>query len=82
MSETKPCYFCKKQTTVARVSPASEEIRKTLTGCYLFSKMDQDFNNHVIGVVCKDCMFDDKNKLMLGFCGGKLGAMDNWEASF
>jgi hypothetical protein len=44
--------------------------------------MDQDFNNHVIGVVCKDCMFDDKNKLMLGFCGGKLGAMDNWEASF
>ena len=80
MTEQHACWKCGKQTVVARVSPCRE--REKLTGMWLHS-MDEDFIEHVIGVLCMDCAFKlcDEGKIMLGFSGGRLGNLDNWGAT-
>ena len=77
--QTESCYKCGKQTVVPTVSPCRESDK--LTGMWL-SRMDEDFNEKTIGVLCKDCAFKlcDEGKVSLGFSGGLLGNLANWDA--
>jgi len=77
--ETRNCENCGKETVVARISPCSEPSK--LTGMWLI-RMDEFFNEKTVGVLCKDCAFKmcDDGKVSLGFGGGLLGNLDNWEA--
>lgn len=75
--ENHKCYFCKKEVTVARISPC--RTPEKLTGIWL-RYMDEDYNEKTVGVVCKECAFSKDHKLNLGFSGGRLGNLDNWEA--
>ena len=77
--ETQKCWKCAKETVVPRVSPCSENDK--LTGMWLIT-IGNDYGGKNIGVLCKECAFKlcDENKVMLGFCGGLIGNLDNWEA--
>jgi len=79
MLEEHSCENCKKTTVVARISPCRESEK--LTGMWL-TYMDEDFRMHTVGVLCKDCAFKlcDEGKISLGFSGGYLSNLDNWEA--
>ena len=76
---TRNCKNCGKETVVARVSPCSEPGK--LTGMWLY-RMSEDFGQETVGVLCKDCAFKMcvDGKVSLGFCGGRGGNLDNWEA--
>jgi len=75
--EEHKCYFCGKKTIVPRISPCDNPEK--LTGMWLI-RMDDDFNEKTIGVVCKECAFS-REDLTLGFCGGEITNLDLWEAS-
>jgi len=77
--DIKPCHNCGKQTIVPTVSPCRESDK--LTGMWL-SQMDEDFGEEKIGVLCADCAFKlcDEGKVSLGFSGGRLGNLENWDA--
>ena len=78
--ETHTCENCGKPTVVARISPCDEPDK--LTGMWLqrFDWETQDFP--VIGVLCRECVFKlcDEGKVSLGFSGGYLNNLANWEA--
>jgi hypothetical protein len=72
-----PCHECKKQTIVAMVSPCPDH--KDLTGVWI-RRMDEDFNYHNVGFLCKDCMNFENPKYSFGFDGGEIDNLSNWEA--
>ena len=82
MLEQHRCQNCKKNTIVSRISPCPKDEIPKLTGMW-FTYMDEDFRVHNMGVLCKDCAFRlcDEGKISLGFSGGLIGNLDNWEAS-
>ena len=77
--ETHDCWNCQKPTVVARITPCNQSDK--LTGMWL-SRMSNDFGEKTIGVLCKECAFTlcDAEKVMLGFGGGRLGNLANWDA--
>jgi hypothetical protein len=71
------CYECKKETIVPMVSPCKDS--KDVTGIWL-RRMDQNFNYHNVGFLCKDCMDFKNPKYSFGFDGGALNDLTLWEA--
>ena len=59
----------------------SVQRTKKLTGMWL-KRMGEDYGQETVGVLCRDCAFKmcDDGKVSLGFGGGLLGNLDNWEA--
>lgn len=77
--ETTVCHECEKQIVIPTVSPCGESDK--LTGIWL-STMDENDNFESIGALCVECAFRlcDEGKISLGFAGGRLGNLENWEA--
>jgi hypothetical protein len=50
--------------------------------------MDEDYREHTVGVLCFECAFEteigeeifEDCTVSLGFCGGKIQDLDNWDA--
>lgn len=78
-TERHKCSNCGKLVLVARVFPNRDAW--LLSGIWLTS-MDEDFRVHNVGWLCENCAFDlcHKGIVHLGFCGGNINDLDNWEA--
>jgi len=84
-TERKRCKRCCKIVLVPRVTPC--ENRFFLNGIWLFS-MDEAQREHTVGVLCFECGFEiemgkvilEGCSISLGFCGGMIQDLDNWDA--
>ena len=74
--EVQKCWNCHKEVVVAKVSPCRNNDK--LTGIWLtrYDEESQSFPN--VGVLCRECAFS--GKFDLGFSGGRLKNLENWEA--
>lgn len=72
------CQSCGCEVKVTSVSPNNNP---QITGIWLRS-MDSDFNHHNLGHLCKECasILCDLGEISLGFSGGYVDELDNWEA--
>jgi len=86
-TERKRCTRCHKLVLVPRLVPC--ENRLFLNGIWV-SAMDEDYQEHTIGVLCFECAFEtemgqelepfEQYEVTLGFSGGKISDLDNWDA--
>jgi len=80
----KRCWRCRKLVLVPNPTPCEEETRLLLNGIWL-STMNRDCEEKTVGVLCFECAFIDSWNgeewdLTMGFCGGQIGHLDNWDA--
>jgi len=84
-TERKRCKRCHKLVLVPRVTPC--ENRFFLNGIWV-SSMHEDCREHIVGALCFECAFETEMgekifegcEVTLGFCGGRIQDLDNWDA--
>ncbi len=78
MYQLKRCQSCGGWVKISPFSPNSDP---QINGVHLYV-MDEDFEDHHLGVLCKDCAFTlcDMGEIHLGFGGGNISDLSLWDA--
>jgi len=83
-AERRRCIRCHKVVLVPRVVPC--ENRFFLNAIWI-SRMDENYKERTVGALCFECAFEREMgtevlrgcTVSLGFCGGRIGDLDNWD---
>lgn len=81
----KRCKRCHKLVLVPKVSPCQDSF--FLNGIWV-SSMEPDGRTHHFGFLCFECAFETEFEepmfegleFSMGFCGGEIQDLDNWDA--